>query len=89
MSVPNLLSLKKNTAAPPDQPTNNVTDNMYAVLLYALCLVTALGFNDLVLSIFSHFSKTSSKFIAKIIYVIIMFFITILIAYLVNSSLKN
>lgn len=78
-----------NQSSPPPPSNTNIKDNIYAVLLYSLCLVTALGFNEIVLSTFNHFSKKSSKFVAQVIYVFVMFSITILVAYLVDSTLKN
>lgn len=58
----------------------NINDNITSILLYALTLAAALGFNDLILEIFESF-KWSSRIFAKTIYVIIMFLITIILSY--------
>ena len=67
---------------------NNMRDNITSILLYALSLATALGFNDLILTIFDSF-KWTAHIIAKTTYVVIMFGITIGLAYYLNSSLKK
>lgn len=70
-----------------DTPESNVKQNISSTLLYALSLATVLGFNDLVLNIFSSFNM-NAHIIAKTTYVIIMFGLTIGLAYYLNSSVK-
>ena len=67
---------------------SNVKDNIVSILLYALSLATALGFNDLVLTIFDSF-KWTAHILAKTTYVVIMFSITIWLAYYLNSSVNR
>ena len=66
----------------------NIKDNITSILLYSLSLAAALGFNDLILTIFDSF-KWTAHIIAKTTYVVIMFGITIGFAYYLNSSLKK
>jgi hypothetical protein len=80
MSQHNLLQTNPN----PD----NVKNNIIIIILYALSLTAALGFNDLILTIFNNFKITKS-IIAKIIYVAIVFIVTIGLAYYFNSSIKS
>lgn len=68
--------------------TNNIKDNIISILLYALSLATALGFNDLMLTIFDGFSWTGHV-LSKTTYVIIMFGITIGLAYYLGSKIKS
>jgi hypothetical protein len=68
--------------------TNNVKENTTSILLYALSMATALGFNDLILGIFATF-KWNDHIIAKTSYVFIMFSITIGLAYYMNSNIKH
>lgn len=69
-------------------PNDNIKDNIVTILLYALSLATALGFNDLVLNIFDSF-KWTAHILAKTTYVVIMFSVTIGLAYYMNSTIKN
>jgi hypothetical protein len=69
-------------------PIDNIKDNIVTILLYALSLATALGFNDLVLTIFDSF-KWTAHILAKTTYVVIMFSVTIGLAYYMNSTIKN
>lgn len=71
----------------PDNP-DNIKNNIINILLYALSLATALGFNDLVLTIFDSF-KWTSHIIAKTTYVIMMFSVTIALAYYMNSTINK
>jgi hypothetical protein len=66
----------------------NVRSNISSILLYSFSLATALGFNDLMLTIFSSF-KYTAHIIAKTTYVVIMFGITIGLAYYFNSNLDK
>ena len=69
-------------------PNDNIKDNIVTILLYSLSLATALGFNDLVLNIFDSF-KWTAHILAKTTYVVIMFSVTIGLAYYMNSTIKN
>ena len=69
-------------------PNDNIKDNIVTILLYSLSLATALGFNDLVLTIFDSF-KWTANILAKTTYVVIMFSVTIGLAYYMNSTIKN
>ena len=69
-------------------PNDNIKDNIVTILLYALSLATALGFNDLVLTIFDSF-KWTAHILAKTTYVVIMFSVTIGLAYYMNSTIKH
>jgi len=57
-----------------------ILNNIKYILFYALSLSVALGFNDLVITIFNGF-PTSHHIISKTTYIIIMFGLTLLIAY--------
>lgn len=54
--------------------------NIRTVIISALSLSVALGFNDLVMTIFNSFPK-SHHIISKTTYLVIMFGITLLIAF--------
>ena len=66
--------------------STDINKNINIILLYSLSLATALGFNELIVSIFSSFNS-SSHIIAKAIYVVIIFGITIMFSYYVKSSI--
>ena len=63
-------------------------DNITYFILYAFGATTTLGFNSLVISIFDKFHLSNTRIIAKTIYVIVMFSITILLTYYLGNSLK-
>jgi hypothetical protein len=67
---------------------NNVKNNIIIIILYALSLTAALGFNDLILTIFNNFKWTKS-ITAKIVYVSIITTITVIVAYYFNSTIKS
>ena len=68
--------------------SDNVKNNIIIIILYSLSLTAALGFNDLILTIFNNFKWTKS-ITAKIVYVSIISFITIIVAYYFNSTIKS
>jgi hypothetical protein len=69
--------------------TNNlILSNTKSILLYSLSLAAAFGFNDLILTIFSTFSW-NNHIIAKAIYVVIMFIITLWIAFYFGSEITK
>lgn len=68
--------------------SNNMKINTKIILLYAISSVAALGFNDLIITIVGSF-KWNTHLISKIIYVIIMFVITIGLAYYLNLNLHT
>ena len=78
MSQHNLLQTKP----------NNVKNNVIIIILYGLSLTAALGFNDLILTIFNNFKWTQS-ITAKIVYVSTITVITIIVAYYFNSTIKS
>lgn len=57
-----------------------ILNNIKYILFYALSLSVALGFNDLVITIFNGF-PSSHHIISKTTYIIIMFGLTLLTAY--------
>ena len=63
-------------------------DNITYFVIYAFGATTTLGFNSLIVSIFDKFHWSNTRIIAKTIYVIIMFIITILLAYYLGKSLR-
>ena len=67
---------------------NNVKNNVIIIILYGLSLTAALGFNDLILTIFNNFKWTQS-ITAKIVYVSTITVITIIVAYYFNSTIKS
>jgi hypothetical protein len=71
-----------------DKRKNNVKQNIQNILLYALSLATALGLNDLVLTIFDSF-QLDNHIIAKSIYFITMIGITVALAYYFGSTVKS
>ena len=68
--------------------SDNVKNNIIIIILYALSLTAALGFNDLILTIFNNFKWTQS-ITAKIVYVSTITVITIIVAYYFNSTIKS
>ena len=70
-----------------EEKKQNILVNMRAILFYALSLSVAMGFNDLIMSIFSSFPDTQN-IIAKTTYVMIMFGATIFAAYLLSGTIK-
>lgn len=71
-----------------DQKQGNITNNIVNILLYALSLATALGFNDLILTIFDSFNF-KTYILAKTIYVIIMLSATVVVAYQLNFTINK
>jgi hypothetical protein len=68
------------------EKSSNIKHNITAMLINSLCLVTALGFNELMLTIFNRF-KRSNLMISQLIYVLFMFFSTIGLAYYFRSNI--
>lgn len=66
----------------------SVQTNINSFLLYSLGAATALGFNDLVSSVFASF-HFRNVYISKAIYFIIMFSLTIGIAYYMGTVLES
>jgi hypothetical protein len=83
----NEIFQNKNLNKPSPEP-NNIKENIGSILLYSLSLATALGFNDLILTIFGSF-KYTGHIIAKTTYVVIIFGMTILFAYYLKSSVAS
>lgn len=62
-----------------------VVANIKGILFYALSMTVALGFNDMIKSIFDSFPFTQ-HIVAKMTYVVIMFSLTIFAAYSLGGS---
>jgi hypothetical protein len=75
------------TQLTPAEQKENVKNNVYHILFYSLCLAVALGFNDLITTMFDSFPN-NKHIIAKTIYVVIMFGTTIITAYYLGSSVQ-
>jgi hypothetical protein len=56
-----------------------IINNIKTIIIYALSLSVAMGFNDLIMTIFNSFPN--KHIIAKTTYVVILFGITLLVAY--------
>jgi hypothetical protein len=67
---------------------DNTKKNINYIILYGLTLATSLGFNNLVVSLFGRFNKVKSRVYANIIYFLLMFCITIFIAYKLKQTLN-
>ena len=81
-----------NFAQPPPERSKEeqreiTVTNMKYIIFYALSLLVALGINDLVTSTFSSFPR-SQHIIAKVTYIVIIFGITIYLAYLLKSKIS-
>jgi Na+-transporting NADH:ubiquinone oxidoreductase subunit NqrD len=70
------------------QMDKSVKNNIDSIILYGLSLTTVLGFSDLILSIFNNFNMTN-RIISKTIYVIVIFTITISVAYFFKLPVIN
>lgn len=79
-----MTSYKKNE----DDQTNYMDTNTKQIIIYALSLTAALGFNSLILNIFTSFDFSQSKIIAQTIYVVVMFTITLVVANYLGSTIK-
>lgn len=67
---------------------NNILVNTKYILLYSLSFAAAMGFNDLILSIFDTFSG-SKHIIPKSIYVVTMFIVTLWVAYYLGDVITH
>jgi len=65
---------------PQEKKKQNILTNIRSVLFYALSLSVALGFNDLITTIFDSFPY-NQHIISKTTYVVIMFGVTLMAAY--------
>lgn len=68
--------------------TKELKSNTGSVLIYAFSMIVALGINDLISTIFDRFSNRN-KIMSKVIYVIIVFVITLLIALWTSKSVET
>ena len=59
----------------------NTKDNIFKILLYCLTLTVALGFNDLMITIFKS-EHSNSQITKKIIYVLVILCLTIMLGYI-------
>lgn len=66
---------------------NSTKNNLVAILLYALAIAAALGFNDLTKTIMDRYtSKGLNNILSKTLYVVIMFVATLVLAYYTKST---
>lgn len=69
------------------KPANNTTDNIKSIILYALAVAAALGFNDFILAIFDSLKlKTGGVLLSKLLYVFFIFGLAITFAYYTKSN---
>lgn len=65
----------------------NTTNNIKSIILYALAMAAALGFNDFILAIFKSLNlNTGGVIVSKLVYVIFIFALAILFAYYTKSN---
>lgn len=69
----------------PEQRKADLNQNIHTILFYSLSVVVALGINDLTTTIFNSFSY-QKHIIAKTIYILTVFGLTVLLAYYMNSK---
>jgi len=65
---------------------NNTKDNLVAILLYALAIAAALGFNNLVQLLMQKYTSFDNEVTSKVIYVILMFSAVLVLAYFTRTS---
>lgn len=66
---------------------NSTKNNLIAILLYALAIAAALGFNDLTKTIMDRYtSKGLNNILSKTLYVVIMIAGTLVLAYYTKST---
>ena len=68
-----------------EEKKRDIKQNIGEIVLYCLSLATALGFNELILTIFNSF-KYTQNIISKTTYVVLLFGITIFLAYYLKSD---
>ena len=59
------------------------------IVLYSLSFATAMGLNEIIVSIFGKMKLFKTRLFAQIAYVIIMLCITLGVAYLLKQPVKN
>lgn len=65
----------------------SATDNIKSIVLYALALAAALGFNDFILAVFNSLNlKGGNIIVSKLLYVIFIFTLVIIFAYYTKSN---
>ncbi len=64
---------------------NNVRKNIQSIIMYAFSMTVALGVNNLVTSVFNSLYNTA-HIISKTTYVVIVFGLTLVVAYWLSSS---
>lgn len=75
--------LKTGPSFPQEAKSNFIT-----IVLYALAIASALGFNELVSMIFRKYTNTSNEIFYKALYVAAMLFATLLVAYFTSSAVN-
>jgi hypothetical protein len=83
-----MLNMVNNQQLSKEEKKVLVADNFRSIAIYTLSLSVALGFNDLVTTIFNSF-RGSKHIIAKTIYVIILFGITLLVARWLSGTVNE
>ena len=71
-----------------EKKDRNILVNVQSILIYVLSFSVALGFNELITSIFDSFPG-SKHIVAKTTYVVVMFGITLLAAYWIGGLLND
>ena len=67
---------------------NNILVNTKYILLYSLSFAAAMGLNDLILSTFDTFSG-SKHIIQKSIYVVLIFIVTLWVAFYLGGTISK
>ena len=71
-----------------NQDKENLIFNTKIILIYALVFSIALALNEVSVSVFKSFPK-SQHIVSKVTYVVILFGVTVLIAYLLKSKVNT
>ena len=82
-----MTAIEKKTKIVQDDQTY-MSVNTKQIIVYALSLTAALGFNSLTINIFKAFSFSENKTIAQTIYVVTMFTLTLIVANYLGSTIK-
>ena len=70
-----------------EDKTKNTKNNLLFIVLYALAIASALGLNDLILTIFDKMKMShGNQILSKVIYVVLMFVFALTLAYYTHST---
>lgn len=84
-----MLKQRLNVSDQPGLDKNLVLrHNIKVILLYSLCLLVALGINQLVTTIFQKITNVNSGLWYQFFYVIMLFIITIVITYRLDTEIS-